>query len=1182
MIGTSPEADLSLDDQRVMTKMKLTMPQMEAMKNFVDIDDYNNFAIILLNGNHDIHLTPDIPTIDLQENRELLDKIKAHMVDFSLITRVDQPDVNEIYMFLHPTAVAHKQSTVKISPISLNYCHALRGTGTSFDTDGKWLLGPETVGRMNDCYGKLRFVIEDILVDGVPEEMSFDIEDELDGVYECPTSEDEGANEEAQVEKSFEDSLCLSKRRMDSLLLRDFKFRRKALESDFIKRKEAIVHSMENCNKECQAEDSCPAPSVYCQLKKILPIEERRIEFLKDKKEETLSIMNDYYLSMAKSVRDVKKETEDSWLLGVPVEAVSSACGSQVQEGDTEMDGGSGSNAGVPMDVDEEVEDLKDVIPKGQIIKWQLEFYRGARANDDQAEEEGNAEYLYRSGRFFAYNKWKTLIAEHSKDKIGWQTISKPDNLWWIEYIFRPDTPHLSGLRCWIEFMAYDLLYLQKSKKPEYAKLEGKLRANKDRFMENVNRHGDSHKPHLFVAFLLKKSKAKTVEQFKKWLVDVEDEILEATDNLILLNYYSDYYGVSFRTSSQFVDLMKRIGANMGYHFARHLYSSEITLIMYELFHEGFVRFLKTENREISVLLDESTIAKVNYIMVLLQGIYKNAPKIWFYIVIHNRDGSGEGIFNAIKSQWEVDGLTTYFKQRLIGTSMDGASAMGLRGAKTKGVFKKMQNFAENPLIGTHCHAHRLNLSGKWSIKTEPFFIHMEEVIKKVSGFYNGRGYKRREHLLATSRELEVYLYDTISIHEIRWVDSDRKAAKNLKRNWVPLVTDLNKICWMTDDTVFDAPTRGQACALAHHLSTRRFVLNLQFSIDILDHLSKWSLALQKSGDTLFNKYRQRDDLLIKLDDMKCTNDCELKSFFEEVRCWGETPQFIRLVNGLPQVTTYEKTRGSKCDENQFDTAEYAEWRGFPLLPRSAGMDPDLYYSPKLSNVRNSVLERIMEQIRSYFPHESFLHSLRILDPAEIPPNPQMHYSHWQQTGSDIENIARILKFGDQEAGPFGTQADSEHFASISSEWQHLLSQFAEVPTFPQDRELSADKFWAKYLGMPGFNIYPTLRHLIEKCLSLPSGTSSVESAFSVLGRVFSKERPSLRLKVANGQMFFKLNGPKPKHYRPRKATLRWTEKHMRVDDPTRIGSPEELEQEEQEEQEEEQQNTLFEDTQFE
>ena len=53
-----------------------------------------------------------------------------------------------------------------------------------------------------------------------------------------------------------------------------------------------------------------------------------------------------------------------------------------------------------------------------------------------------------------------------------------------------------------------------------------------------------------------------------------------------------------------------------------------------------------------------------------------------------------------------------------------------------------------------------------------------------------------------------------------------------------------------------------------------------------------------------------------------------------------------------------EKTRGSKCEENEFDTATYAEWRGFPLLPRTAGadnlcyLDIDEEFSPKLNDVR--------------------------------------------------------------------------------------------------------------------------------------------------------------------------------------------------------------------------------------
>ena len=1086
LVGTHRVADLFLEDERVLTTLKFTQPRSVAMKNFVREEGRNSFAIILLKGNHDIQLTQENPYIDIQQNPKILSQIKEKIIDMVVVSKDTEFLPSEIYQEILPTVTAQEHSNIKISPISLNRCRVVSGTGTSLDKKATWWLGPLSPRYSNDCYRKLTYKIEDLVTEGMPEFMCFDIGDELEGVYECPEEPTCPAVEVAAHDHFINDHV---------------------IDADIVN--VDIVYANQ-LNADIANIDVVNANEINAEIV-------------------NAAIFN---------VVDVVDRRGDGG-------------GSGSESGGGDSGSCPNSNTGSEVEHDKE-RDLKDIFGKRKILEWQLEFYNGARAEaivgdeaEGAADDENVHEYLYMGELFFDHS-WQKLIAD--SNALPWRTIAKKENKWWIEYLYDNESPALSRLRCWLDFIFYDSLMLDTRVKTKFAHSEGRFLSNKVEMGKAINRHGDSHKPHLFIAFLLYKTKATSLAQFQKWLLDSHDELLEATDNLFLANYYCDRLGVSFKSSGFIIEMQRRTGSNMGHLFANHVASSQVTLFMYEIWHNEFVTFLKTENKDkpISVQVDESTIHHVNYIIVLLQGIYVHGPKTWFYRVLHNIDGSGEGIFNAIRDQWRADGLEDHFQRNLRGASMDGASSMGLRGVKRKGLFTFLQELADHPLIGTHCHAHRLSLAGKWSIKTEPFFIHIGEVIQRVYVFYGGKGYKRMEHLRETSKELGMYLYMPQKLYEIRWVDSERQAAKKLKKNWLILVKDLYQICW--DTTEFDAPTRQQACGLAHDLSTRRFIVNLHFSLDILEYLSVWSLQLQRSNDLLFDKSRQRDELLIKLNAMKDMNGDELQSVLDNVRCWGETPQWVQIVNGLPQIVmTYEKTIGSPCNLNQLDLAEYSEWRGFPLLARSAGMDH--LYTPKLSDIREEVLENLSHQIKAYFPHETFLHSVRIFDPREIPPNTALHSSYGQETSSDVQTVARILRYGELE-GPFG-QADNDYFEAISNEWQHLLSQFKSVSTFAKDRELPSDRFWTKYLGMPGFNIYPRLRNLIEICVSLPSGSSSVERAFSHLGRIRNKERSHLGLLVSNGLMFSKLNAPTFEHFRPRKFAKEWVKRHARPDDPT-------------------------------
>ena len=108
------------------------------------------------------------------------------------------------------------------------------------------------------------------------------------------------------------------------------------------------------------------------------------------------------------------------------------------------------------------------------------------------------------------------------------------------------------------------------------------------------------------------KNGAETIGQFQQWLIEINEELYKATDNLFLAKYYSDWMGVSYRKSPFMIELAKRTGSYMGHLLANNVKSAQLTLMMYEVWHKQFVAFLKPL-RSIGLMVDESTLQNTNY-----------------------------------------------------------------------------------------------------------------------------------------------------------------------------------------------------------------------------------------------------------------------------------------------------------------------------------------------------------------------------------------------------------------------------------------------------------------------------------------------------------------------------------------------------------------------------------------
>lgn len=73
------------------------------------------------------------------------------------------------------------------------------------------------------------------------------------------------------------------------------------------------------------------------------------------------------------------------------------------------------------------------------------------------------------------------------------------------------------------------------------------------------------------------------------------------------------------------------------------------------------------------------------------------------------------------------------------------------------------EEFAEKPIIGVHCMAHRLHLAIHKSFDSTEYFSKFDKFMNKLYGFYNSNGHKRKAHLRQMAKYLHEKFYEFIN-----------------------------------------------------------------------------------------------------------------------------------------------------------------------------------------------------------------------------------------------------------------------------------------------------------------------------------------------------------------------------------------------------------------------------------
>lgn len=120
-----------------------------------------------------------------------------------------------------------------------------------------------------------------------------------------------------------------------------------------------------------------------------------------------------------------------------------------------------------------------------------------------------------------------------------------------------------------------------------------------------------------------------------------------------------------------------------------------------------------------------------------------------------------------------------------------------------------------------------------------------------------------------------------------------------------------------------------------------------------------------------------------------------------------------------------------------------------------------------------------------------------------------------------------------------------------SSEWIETVTLITESPDWCSYKDTQSRDFWSHYLSADDIVTKPTIVKLVKIVLSLPTGSSDAERAFSILNHVRHKRRSKLARASIESSIRVRMNGPKKLEEFPAvKYAKLWTEKHLGSHDP--------------------------------
>ncbi len=440
---------------------------------------------------------------------------------------------------------------------------------------------------------------------------------------------------------------------------------------------------------------------------------------------------------------------------------------------------------------------------------------------------------------------------------------------------------------------------------------------------------------------------------------------------------------------------------------------------------------------------------------------------------------TAQDIFAALVEAWEQDDIKEYMSQNLVGYGADGAAVMM---GKNKGLRTLLADFAKNKLVPVHCMAHRVHLAIRRAFVVDElkFMKHFESAINGLFTFYYSHGHKRKNHLwnFADGKMMELsYIFET------RWIASELKAIKRIIKNYPVLLGDLEEL---QRDKDFDPKTRSTALGTYNQLTDRYFVELLFFMADLLNHLSKYSLEMQRRPGILIEQWEIMDNLLKVLKKSASYEEGNIISLLHSSKCSNE-----------------DEADSQGCTLQEFEESENVVLYGHDLIKKKNSP-----YEP-LTNVRFNLIESLLAELKSYLPLES-MQPFSILDPQKIPKNLE------DQTFYGLEEIKKLAQL-------YGIVD-----YNLEGDWTKLQEDITNSEEWCTMKGSNTKEFWRHYLSATSYiKMSEEMRNLIKNVLVTPISSADAERGFSILFHTRTSRRSRLTPEHLEGMLSLRINGPK-------------------------------------------------------
>ncbi len=685
------------------------------------------------------------------------------------------------------------------------------------------------------------------------------------------------------------------------------------------------------------------------------------------------------------------------------------------------------------------------------------------------------------------HSSWAEDIKRHQKKLLPWLSIqSKKTIQRWFEYLPNSGDMTQSRYRCWVCFENYDNLpQLTANHKPNLATEHGVLYKDYSKNQDLINRHASSA-THTKILQILREQKrhtslTKKFNQLEEEEQKKNENLYRATTNMMRMVYTEVMLNIPLASHNTMVALMHLSGAPKGFHHYERRSAQRIVDFISSEMHYRLLAFLNTRHGfdPVSLIVDGSTDPRQNhYLICYLQVLQNNYPFVYFYRLIPMRHGErAQDIYDTLIDAWVEDGIKDYMQQNLVGYGADGAAVM--MGKKT-GLRKLLDDFTHRKLVPVHCMAHRVHLAIKRAFDQYNFMRHFEIAINGLYTFYYSHGHKRKNHLrnFAGGQILELsYIFET------RWISSELKAIKRMIKNYPYLMGDLDELKSHRD---FDPKTHNLATGLYNQLADRYLIELLFFMGDLLNHLAKYSLEMQRRSGILVEQWEIMDSLLRILRKAASYEEGNMIDLLRNSRC-GHS----------------EEQQEQGCSMKEFEESESVSFHGHFLIKRKNSV-----YKP-LTDIRFDLIESLIIELKSYLPLKE-MQPFDILDPKKIPEKLE------DQTFYGVEEIKKL---GELYGIP------SLHLVEA---WKKLQQDMTESDEWCTMKGSKAREYWKHFLASTsGIKIHEDLRNLINSILVTPISSADAERGFSILFHTRSSRRSRLTPEHLEGMMRLRINGPK-------------------------------------------------------